>query len=215
MQPAVSNVLSICIIQRIAVASLVKCQHIGPGHNAFWPNIAHPLGIAKVDIEERMPSSAYRKLLEGIDCMGICPAPTATVVDLGACPGGWTAAIRRYFGCRVIAVDRSEIDPTLMKDNMVEFVRGDAFAFEPPESAGNTWMISDVVAYPEKVTSLLSRWCQKKWASNMIVTMKFQGEKPNLDELDGAITIVKEHGYHCRAKHFFNNKNEVTLMVST
>ncbi|KAL7532044.1 hypothetical protein ACHAXR_004393, partial [Thalassiosira sp. AJA248-18] len=202
----------------IAVASLVQCQHIGPGKHAFWPNMVHPLGIAKVDIEERMPSSAYRKLMEGIECMGIRPASTqTTVVDLGACPGGWTSVMRRYFDCHVIAVDRSEVDSTLMKDERVEFVKGDAFAFEPPEENmgnGDSWMISDVIAYPERATELLSRWCENKWASNMIVTMKFQGDEPDLDELDRAIRMVKGHGYSCRVKHFFNNKNEVTFMVS-
>ena len=49
---------------------------------------------------------------------------------------------------------------------------------------------------------------------NMIVTMKFQGDEPDLDELDNAIAVVKGHGYHCHVKHFFNNKNDVTIMVS-
>lgn len=44
--------------------------------------------------------------------------------------------------------------------------------------------------------------------------MKFQGKEPSLDELDHAIEIAKSYGYRCRAKHFFNNKNEVTLMAS-
>ena len=48
----------------------------------------------------------------------------------------------------------------------------------------------------------------------MIVTMKFQGGEPDLDELDNAIQVVERLGYNCRVKHFFNNKNEVTFMVS-
>ena len=67
----------------IALASLTKCKHMGPGRNSFWPNYYHPLGLPNVDIEEKMPSSAYRKLLEGIECMGISPSLTTTVVDLG------------------------------------------------------------------------------------------------------------------------------------
>lgn len=199
----------------IAVASLTKCQFIGPGKNAYWPNVLHPLGLAKVDIEERMPSSAYRKLMEGIECMGIRPTDTSTVIDLGACPGGWTSVIRRYFNCRVIAVDRSELDPTLMKDPSVTFVKGDAFAYEPPLMNGgdNFWMISDVIAYPERVTELVTRWCANEWASTLIVTMKFQDE-PDLKEMHNAIESVVGLGYYCRVKHFFNNKNEVTFMLS-
>lgn len=199
----------------IAVASLTRCQKKGPGRNAYWPNYLYPLGLAKVDIEEKMPSSAYRKLMEGVECMGISPMATTTVVDLGACPGGWTAVMRR-FGCNVVAVDRSELDPTLMRDNMVQFIKGDAFTFEPTmvEEGRDCWMISDVIAYPERCTELLNRWCEGKWASNMIVTMKFQGNEPDLDELDRAIGVVERHNYDCRVKHFFNNKNEVTFMVS-
>ncbi|KAL3778070.1 hypothetical protein ACHAWO_008965 [Cyclotella atomus] len=199
----------------IAVASLTKCQSIGPGKNACWPNCIHPLGLVKVDIEERMPSSAYRKLMEGIECMGIRPTDTTTIVDLGACPGGWTSVMRRYFNCRVIAVDRSELDPVLMKDPMVTFVKGDAFTYEPPLNNGaDYWMISDVIAYPERATELLSQWCKNKLALNMIVTMKFQGDEPDLDELNHAMEVVSSLGFQCRVKHFFNNKNEVTFMVS-
>lgn len=201
----------------IAVASITKSKHIGPGINSYWPNIQHSLGLAKVDIVERMPSSAYRKLMESIECMGIYPTLETTVVDLGACPGGWTSVIRRYFtSCKVIAVDRSELDPILMNDDMVEFIKGDAFTYQPPNhEQQDYWMISDIIAYPERITDLLKQWCSNKWASNMIVTMKFQGNEPDLNELDTAIQVVKDCGYRCRVKHFFNNKNEVTFMVSS
>ena len=199
----------------IAVASLTESHDVG-GTNSFWPNYFHPLGLAKVDIEERMPSSAYRKLMEGIECMGIYPSTSTTVIDLGACPGGWSSVMRRYFDCKVIAVDRSELDPVLMEDGMVEFVKGDAFSYEPPNELRrqDIWMISDVIAYPDRITELLKEWCSNGRASNMIVTMKFQGNEPDFDELDRAAHIVKECGYHCRVKHFFNNKNEVTFMIS-
>ena len=198
----------------IAVASLTRCCKTEP--HSYWPNYLHPLGLAKVDIEEKMPSSAYRKLMEGVTCMGISPLATTTVVDLGACPGGWTKAMRMKFGCNVVSVDRSEIDPTLMKDNMVQFIKGDAFTFEPTmvEQDRDCWMISDVIAYPERCTELLDRWRKGNWASHMVVTMKFQGNEPDLDELDKAVQVVKSHDYDCRVKHFFNNKNEVTFMVS-
>ena len=113
----------------------------------------------------------------------------------------------------MVAVDRSELDPALMRDDNVEFIKGDAFTIEPKLS-GDCWMVSDVIAYPERCTELLRRWCEGRWASNMIVTMKFQGVEPDLDELDNAIQVVKSLGYSCRVKHFFSNKNEVTFMVT-
>jgi hypothetical protein len=219
----------------VAVASLIKCTHIGPG-KSFWPNWQTPMGMSQVDIVGEMPTSAYRKLMEAFECMRIRPEPFKShAVDLGACPGGWTSVLR-MLDCHVVSVDRSKLDPVLMNDDMVEFVKGDAFAFAPtaaptataattttsnnrpsPTEEGvapeHTWMVSDVIAYPERVIELLERWCGGRWAKYLIVTMKFQGDKPALDDLDHAIDVVESHGYHCRAKHFFNNKNEVTLMI--
>eukprot|EP00797_Seminavis_robusta_P001242 Sro1078_g238730.2 (91) ;mRNA; r:11434-11706 len=43
--------------------------------------------------------------------------------------------------------------------------------------------------------------------------MKFQGTAPSWDELDRALQVAESKGYMARAKHFFNNKNEVTLML--
>lgn len=195
----------------IAVASLVKTKQIGPGKTAYWPNSQFPLGLAKVDIEEKMPSSAYRKLSEGLACMQLQPSQNELACDLGASPGGWTSILRK-FGTSVISIDRSELDPVLMRDDKVQFLKGDAFTFEP-ESVVD-WMVSDVIAYPEKTIEMLDFWCSNKLAKNMIVTMKFQGHEPALDELDRCVQIVRQHSYSCRVKHFFNNKNEVTFMVS-
>jgi 23S rRNA (cytidine2498-2'-O)-methyltransferase len=190
--------------------------------------------MANVDITGKMPSSAYRKLLEAVECLRVLPPKARNsfdmtvppVVDLGASPGGWTAALRKI-GAKVIAVDRSELGEDLMQDKMVQFIQGDAFTYQPPwatETDGGplvlkrapkgTWMVSDVIADPERVVELLDRWCGRKWAGHMIVTSKFQGESTPWDAIDAAIQIATNHGYQCRVKHFFNNKNEVTLMVS-
>lgn len=215
----------------VMAASLTKCQNI-PVVGGTWPNWRHPAGMANVDIVDDMPSSAYRKLLEALECQRVLPPKAASplddvppVVDLGACPGGWTKALR-LMGCKAIAVDRSSLQHDLMQDDMVEFVKGDAFTYEPPWSSSNsnsnerktappgTWMVSDVIAYPERVAELLDRWCGGKWAERMVVTAKFQGDSIPWDALEAAVKVATDHGYDCRVKHFFNNKNEVTVMVS-
>lgn len=213
----------------VMAASLTKCRTIPNLPDATWPNSCHPAGLANVDIVEAMPSSAYRKLLEAFECMQMLPPRSnhprdevPPVIDLGACPGGWTAALRRL-GARVISVDRSELKDDLMQDDMVTFIKGDAFTYEPPwaddsrlatRAPEGTWMVSDVIAYPERVKELLDRWCGGKWAGNMIVTAKFQGDTIPWKSLNAAVESATKHGYECRVKHFFNNKNEVTLMVS-
>jgi FtsJ-like methyltransferase len=195
----------------VVAVSLSKCQRIPYFPSCVWPNPAYPLGLAKVDISMKMPSSAYRKLLEAFACWGAKPAPGNIVVDLGASPGGWTAASLLLCQCRVVAVDRSDLDPRMMNNLLVKFVKGDAFTYKPDKQAD--WMISDVIAYPERVSELLDVWCGERLAKHMIVTVKFQGSTPSWDALDTAIKVARDHGYYARAKHFFNNKNEVTLMV--
>jgi hypothetical protein len=234
----------------VAAASLVKCAAVHPSttppgttttaiaatptstsdagdrlpnyYYYYWPNWQFPAGLAKVDItDEEMPSSAYRKLMEALECMRIRPHAKCTVYDLGACPGGWTWILRHFLDCSVIAIDKSPVDPRLMKDPRIEFIKGDAFTFEPrPRTSTTTtsivkevWMVSDIIAYPDRILELLSRWCGGKWADCMVVTMKFHGSQPDLDAIDQAVQVAQIHGYHCRAKHFFNNKNEVTLMI--
>ena len=167
-------------------------------------------GAVSQDVDDRpMPSSAYRKLLESLACLESSPTSACRCVDLGACPGGWTAALRRL-GASVTAVDRSPLAPDLMSDPGVTFVQGDAFAFEP--AAPVDWMVSDVIAFPQRVSELLDRWCGERWATRLVVTMKFKGE-PDWDALERACEVARSHGFAIRAKHFFANKNEVTLMA--
>jgi 23S rRNA C2498 (ribose-2'-O)-methylase RlmM len=212
----------------VAAASLTRCITSAQTLPCSWtwPNWSLPAGLAKVDIDQVMPSSAYRKLLESFWYMGDRPPVNGPhvppVVDLGACPGGWTGALR-LMGCRVLSVDRSPLDDNLMNDELVEFVEGDAFNFFPPwveeysatsdAPPDNSWMVSDVIAYPERVVELLEDWCGKRWVSRVVITCKFQGKKVPWDELRRAETAAKGHGYACKTKHFFNNKNEVTLMA--
>ena len=147
------------------------------------------------------------------------PRPdVARVVDLGASPGGWTAVLCLLLQCqRVYAVDRAELAHHLMRNANITFVKADAFAYQPEwlsDSKGalkqaipDTWMVSDIIAYPQRIVELLDKWCEGRWAEFMVVTMKFQGDIA-WDDLELAVATVKRHGYSCRVKHFFNNKNE-------
>ena len=212
----------------VAAASLTRCTTSAESLPCSWswPNWSLPAGLAKVDIEQAMPSSAYRKLLESFWYMGDRPPVDGPgvppVVDLGACPGGWTGALR-LMGCRVLSVDRSPLDDALMNDPLVEFVEGDAFRFFPPwvddystsldSAPDNSWMVSDIIAYPERVVELLDDWCGKRWVSRVVITCKLQGKEVPWNELSKARETAKGHGYACETKHFFNNKNEVTLVA--
>lgn len=112
---------------------------------------------------------------------------------------------------QVTAVDRAELHPQLMRDDKVSFIKGDAFSYLP--SSQVDWMVSDVIADPSRVPALLEAWCTGRWARRLVVTMKFKGT-PDWGQLAKAQEVADEAQYAMRAKHFFNNKNEVTLMLA-
>ena len=172
-----------------------------------WPATL-PGGLADVADDDSAPASSYRKLVEAFACVDGGPQPGQTCVDLGACPGGWTRVLLHH-GARVTAVDRAPLDPALMRHPDVTFVQGDAFAWKPP--APVDWLVSDIIAFPERVGELLEAWLTGGHCARFVVQMKFKGE-PDWPALDAARAVVTQHGGWLVARHFFNDKNELTLI---
>jgi hypothetical protein len=228
-----------CILQLLLltpeclVVSLSPVQYKRLYHSMSWPCAPFTAGLANAEEDtlhhsllvcskttntitnDPAPSSAYRKLIEALSCIGITTIPYgSTAIDLGASPGGWTSVLRKL-GFKVIAVDRAPLHQTTRRDEDVTYISGDAFAYLPPTTTPVLLMVSDIVAYPERVVDLLNKWCSLKLATTLIVTMKFKGDTPAWDELRKCKEVADQNGYSFRAKHFFNNKNEVTLMLAT
>jgi hypothetical protein len=90
----------------------------------LWP-IPNFLPVVLANVDMKMPSSAYRKLLEAFACWQCMPTfDNVVVVDLGESPGGWTFAVLLHCEPRkIIAVDRAKLDPRLMNHSQVEFVQ--------------------------------------------------------------------------------------------
>lgn len=188
-----------------AMAAAGPC--VGVGGQMRWPPLV-PAGLGNPPDDERAPSSAYRKLQEALQCLGEHPNPGDHAADLGACPGGWTHVLRQH-GTAVTAVDRSPLAQHLMEDSLVRYVGGDAFAWLPAQPLD--WLVSDVIAYPQRVPELLRQWCEPRLAKRFVVQMKFKGG-PDFDLIDDTLKLCRQLGYFARAKHFFNDKHEVTLM---
>ena len=176
------------------------------GRALVWPSLL-PAGLANPPDEDDAPNSAFRKLREAFAWLGP-PAPGSVVVDLGASPGGWTHVLRRL-DCVVTAVDRAPLTAELMADPRVQFVKGDAFGWLPPQPVNG--LVSDIIAYPERAAELLEKWCGATAMQWFVVQMKFKGA-PDWTALDNARRIAHHHGYLVRARHFFNDKNELTLL---
>ena len=168
-----------------------------------------PGGIVAPPDDPAPPSRAYRKLLEAEAHLGVGVAAGDLVVDLGAAPGGWThVALAR--GAAVTAVDRAPLRSDLMAHPRLTFVRGDAFRYAP--SAGPAdWLLSDVVAFPERTMELLENWLREGWCRRFVVTVKFRGEEdyPRLERLK---RILADSGAEFQLRRLGSNKNEVTAL---
>ncbi len=166
-----------------------------------------PGGMVPVPPDRRPPSRAYRKLLEAEIRMGRRIAAGEKCVDLGAAPGGWTfVALER--GARVIAVDRSPLRHDLAGRGRLEFVKGDAFTYEPRKKPVD-WLLADVIAFPGKTIDLVEKWVGLGWCRSFCVTVKFRGvdDYPVLERLD---RMLGESASSHLVRRLDHNENEVT-----
>ncbi len=147
------------------------------------------------------PSRAYVKLWEALTWIGSTPGPGERCIDLGAAPGGWTWVLASL-GARTIAVDKAPLEPRIAAMPGVESRTESAFAMVP-EPAG--WLLSDVIAYPDRLLALVRRWIAADCVKRIVCTVKFQGETDH----DAAAGFASIPGG--RLRHLSANKHELTF----
>ena len=133
------------------------------------------------------------------------PGKGSRCFEAGACPGGWTWVLVEQ-GAEVFAVDRAELAPSLMKNELVTFLAHDAFTLKPEDLGEFDWVISDVICYPERLLEWIKMWLASGKTKKMICTIKMQGEInwPLIAEF-AAIP-------NSRIVHLNYNKHELTFM---
>jgi 23S rRNA (cytidine2498-2'-O)-methyltransferase len=155
-------------------------------------------------VEDRAgpPSRAYLKLWEACTRLGVWPEAGETCLDLGASPGGWTWALAQL-GARVTAVDKAPLDATVTTLPGVTVRQESAFALRPEPT---DWLLSDVIAYPRRLLSLVRTWMDAGAARHIVCTIKFQGETDH--ETAEAFAVIPGG----RVMHLFHNKHELTFV---
>ncbi len=148
------------------------------------------------------PSRAYLKLWEGLTRIGALPAPGETCIDLGAAPGGWTWVIAKL-GAAVVAVDKAPLAPAVAAMLGVSWRQESAFALAPEPV---DWLFSDVIAYPDRLLALVTRWIDAKAARHIVCTVKLQGATDH--EAAAAFAAIPGG----RLLHLFHNKHELTFV---
>ena len=164
----------------------------------------YPLGEMTFQEDQiNPPSRAYLKLWEFFTChANKLPAPHEHLLDMGACPGGWTW-VMQSFGGKVTAVDKAPLEPRIAGLPNVTVLEQSAFGLDPSTLPQVDWFFSDIICYPERLLELVKRW-EKAGVKNFVCTLKFQAET------DHATTqrFIDELGGHVIHQH--HNKHEVT-----
>lgn len=167
----------------------------------------HIGGHVEIPEDKKPPARAYRKLLEAQAQAGRGPGDGETCVDLGASPGSWTYMALQQ-GAHVLALDRSPLRDDLMAHPRCEFVRGDAFKYAPP--APVTWLICDVIAFPQRSIDLLDSWLTQRHCQRFVLTLKFKGREDDAC-LQACKAMLTRHGVEAAMRALEANKNEVTV----
>ena len=170
------------------------------------PSSSSPYPLAEMSFQEDQvnpPSRAYLKLWEFFTCYSPrLPTPSEHLLDMGACPGGWTWVLQS-FGGSVTAVDKAPLEPRIAALPGVSVRSESAFGINPADLPAVDWFFSDIICYPERLLELVKRW-ERHGVKNFVCTIKFQGPT------DHATTerFVQELGG--RVIHQHHNKHEVT-----
>jgi len=193
-------------------AFIGTCQSNNSASNA--------MGIARLRMPASAPSRSTLKLEEAIitflssEQQNTLIKPGMRAVDLGAAPGGWTwQLIRRQMF--VTAIDNGPMDKELMRTEMVEHLKVDAFTYSQKKVS---WLVCDMVEQPHRVSHLIAKWFNNNWCQHAIFNLKLpmkkryeaikQCEKILYKALDAC-----ELEYKLQIKQLFHDREEVTVCI--
>lgn len=137
-------------------------------------NSPFPRGQWLFQEDKAAPSRAYLKLWEILTRFPLDLPAHSTVVDLGACPGGWTWALRQK-NWKVLSVDKAPLAEDLMRDPQVQWINKDAFTLKAKDFPEVRAVFSDIICYPQRLLELIENWSSAN-IEFMGLTIKFKGE---------------------------------------
>ena len=166
--------------------------------------------VTFVEDHENPPSRAYLKIQESLSLahffFGVdFPKAGQKCFEAGACPGGWTWVLAEL-GSEILAVDRAELAPKLMKNPLVTFQAHDAFTLKPEDIGSFDWIFSDVICYPERLLDWVNMWLESGKVRNMICTIQMQGE------IDYDLVSRFAQIPNSKVVHLNYNKHELTWL---
>lgn len=170
-------------------------------HQILNPATALPIEFHEDKVNP--PSRAYLKLWESFGFHTEPPRPSAHVIDMGSCPGGWTWVLKNL-GCHVTSVDKAPIDERVLKSNNVTYLKKDAFKLNTDEIEKPDWFFSDIICEPVALLELVQKWIDAYKDLRFVCTIKYKGQT----DFKTTDQFLRFPG--SKIVHLHNNKHEVT-----
>lgn len=176
----------------------------------------HPGGVHRKAFDPAAPSRSYLKLEEAFDTLGCAPLRGASVVDLGAAPGGWSYACLKR-GCGVTAVDNGPLrihEPDRFGGKLTH-LRADGLTFRPaPRDVPVDWLVSDMLVTAGKDIGMLRPWFTGRWMRRFVVNIKLPQTHAYraIIPVEDYLATVPDIRFAIR--HLYHDRREVTLMGS-
>lgn len=154
------------------------------------------------------PSRAYLKLWETFtihDPEFARALKGQKVVDMGACPGGWSWVLQKL-GAQVHAYDKAPLDAKVATLPGIHFHQESAFGVVPEKGTDVMAFFSDIICYPARLYELVEKW-REAGVKNFVCSIKFQKEA-DYATVEKFLAIPGSH-----IVHLYHNKNEVTWIL--
>lgn len=165
-------------------------------------------GRARMRVAASAPSRASMKLEEAFAWLGFGPEANDHCVDLGAAPGGWTWVLLQR-GANVVAIDRANMKPELMRDKRMKHLRDNAFEYTPPRPVD--WLVCDVVCKPNEIATVLARWGKRGHARYLVSNVKLP-MKQRIPVVQEVVALLQKNGWkHIRTRQLYHDRDEITL----
>jgi len=199
----------------------VQTNHCFIGYSAANNSHTESGGVMMLKLPQQAPSRSMLKLDEAL--RSFFPKQRQaeilksgmSAVDFGAAPGGWTWLLTQY-QVQVTAVDNGTLNPSLLKSNLVDHIREDAFNYIPELPVD--WLVSDIADKPKRVFELIQKWINNKWAENFIFILKLPMQsryrflKDNIMKpLTKQVNSLPDKRLFI--KHLSHDRNEITIGI--
>jgi 23S rRNA (cytidine2498-2'-O)-methyltransferase len=182
--------------------------HVATTTSGRWPG-----GAPSFDVSDERISRAYYKLKEALLWSGISIEPGETCAEIGAAPGGASELVLEL-GAKVLAIDPAELEPVLLENDNLTYVRRRGHEVKKKDFRGVDWLLADINMEPkytlDTVRDIVSH--ESVDIKGVILTMKLT-DWDRVDAIPGWMKRIKEMGFQVvKAKQLAFNRRECVLI---